>query len=244
MEGLIISIISGLATTFGGLISVLLKKINDKSISLFLGLAAGISLTVVILDLLPSALEYGSIFITATGFLVGILLMFILDRKFPHVHNHETEGGHSCDTHCLQRVGLFYTLGIILHNLPEGLAIGAGYEITPRLGLLLAFTIALHNIPEGMTLAVSLRAGGYKKLKTLLVTSMVGLFIPVGTLFGGYIFAITKTYLSLFLALGAGTLMFIIVKELLPEATKHHFKLASTGVTIGVIAFSIIYYFS
>lgn len=243
MEGLIISIISGLATTLGGLLSVLLKKINDKSISLFLGLAAGISLTIVILDLLPSALAYGNIYITGTGFLAGIILMFILDKKFPHVHTHKKNDSHSCDTHCLQRVGHFYTLGIILHNLPEGLAIGAGFEITPRLGLLLAFTIALHNIPEGMTLAVSLRAGGESKLKTTLVTSMVGLFIPLGTLLGSYIFAVTKIYLSLFLALGAGTLMFIIVKELLPEATKHHFKLAGTGVTIGIIAFSLIYYF-
>ena len=116
------------------------------------------------------------------------------------------------------RTGYLIFFGIGLHNLPEGIAIGAGFESSPEIGLYIAIAIALHNVPEGLAIAGPLKNANVKNYKIILFALGVGLMTVVGTLISLLIFNITKVFVGGFLAFAAGAMIYVVIEEVVPES--------------------------
>lgn len=228
---LLISTITGLATGVGGLVVNCCGQFNARTLSALLGFAAGIMLAISTLNLLPEAARHGNILLAGAGFLAGVIAMLVLDSIVPHLHFLQKEGRGGK----YMRMGFFIATGIALHNLPEGLALGAGYQAAPELGGMIALAIMLHNIPEGMGIAAPLKLGGIRKMQILGITSLAGLFTPLGTLIGIMIFKISDIFISISLAFAAGAMVYIVSDELIPESHKQHSHSANMGIALGIL---------
>ena len=167
---LIYSAVAGLATALGAGIVLVLGH-RQRVLSLFWG-AAGIMLAIATLELLHHTREMGQTVKGIIGFLCGVLLMHLLDYLIPHLHFRNG----SCDQEQAEmlKVGFLIFLGIAVHNVAEGLAIGAGAIAWPELGLSIAVAIGIHNIPEGMATAVPLRIGGMAWAPLLFMAAAAG----------------------------------------------------------------------
>ncbi len=232
-ENLVVSTLAGLATAIGALIVIIFKKPSDKMVSVMMGFAAGIMIAISTLELIPEAVELGGMFNTAIGFVLGALLMFLLDILVPHSHmgSGESESGQAQ----MKKMGYFIFLGIALHNLPEGLAIGAGFVAEETLGMSIAIALAIHNVPEGMATAVPLLGGGVGKGKVVLLTLIAGMMTPVGTALGFAIFGLSEAFVSMALALAAGAMIYIVSDELIPHSHGTHSHWANVGLLFGFL---------
>lgn len=230
-EILIVSTITGLATGIGAVVVNLLGPLSSKVLSALLGFAAGIMIAISTLNLLPMAIEFGSIYIAGFGFLLGVLIMLLLDNFVPHLHIMCKEG----EDYSYLKMGFFVASGIAMHNLPEGLALGAGFEAAEELGVMIAAAILLHNIPEGMGIAAPLKKACVNKLHIIGITSLAGLFTPLGTLLGILIFGISPTFISICMGIAAGAMIYIVSDELIPESHKQHSHSANMGIAFGIL---------
>lgn len=238
----IIGLLSGmLGTVGGGLIVLVLKKIKAKSLSIVLGISAGIMTVVIFLDLIPEAQMTGSLLSSITGLFLGIILIYLLDRFFPHQHLISAENNKN---HYF-KAGLLLAVGIALHNVPEGLAIGAGYSSSNTLGLGLAVIMAVQNFPEGMAVATTLSLAGLKNKKVILITLLSGIPMGIGSFIGAYLGNISDFILSISLGFAAGAMLYITFNELIPDAherARGHSAIFGilTGVFAGIILRNIL----
>lgn len=228
-----------IGTGSGGLIALVLKKPKNELLSFFLGFAGGIMLAIVFSDLLPEAVEFGGIVPAIVGLIIGTLLILMLDLYLPHTHFFQGTDEYACYV----RTGAMLGLGIAMHNLPEGIAIGAGYMASPTLGLGLAVTIAIHNIPEGMAMAAPMCAGGVSIKRVLLYTGMAGLPMGIGAFIGASVSNISPVVLSLALGFAGGAMLYIVFDELIPDAQKIAKGHSGTfGAVFGAIFGTILLY--
>lgn len=134
-------------TTLGGLIGIMIKKNSNKFLSVILEFASGLMMAVICFDLIPEALLIGNMLLVIIGILIGIFAMIfcdiIVEKKF-NINKRSKKGNNS-----LLKAGIIVSIGLAIHNFPEGLAIGSGFEASVKLGLGLAVAICLHDIPEG-----------------------------------------------------------------------------------------------
>lgn len=235
------STVAGLATLLGALIVVSLGEPSERILAAFLGFAGGIMTAVVVLDLIPSALDYGNIFIASLGFFLGIFFMFTLDLLisfFPGLHQNETKGRKAQ----LLKMGYLIAAGIALHDLPEGIAIAVGYSAKESLGFLIALSIGLHNIPEGMATAAPLTMSGVSNKRVIYTALAISFFTPIGAFLGLVIITISPNLISLLLSLAGGAMAFIVKSELIPESYQRHPNYSRLGFFFGVILIVLLGY--
>jgi ZIP family zinc transporter len=199
---------------------------------------------------------------TATiGFGIGATFMFLLDHFAPHIRFAEKEIPGTSDvdpcpnTDCHSRgrrrfgrlahrnqitdyklvnTGLLLAVGITLHNLPEGIAVGAGYLQNPTFGLFIAVAILLHNIPEGIATALPLCKGGVCRWDAFKVAFLSGLAEPVGALLASLFLVTFKQLVPGALAFAGGVMVFITLDELIPTAREFgHEHYVAIGIIIG-----------
>lgn len=139
-------------TTLGGILGVLLKVPSKKTLGFILSLASGLMTAVVCFELVPEALEISNIYNILSGIILGIISMIFCDllveKKFKK--SSSSIVGVEKKQSTLLKTGIIVSIGLAIHNFPEGLAIGSGFEASLKLGYSLAIAIALHDIPEGM----------------------------------------------------------------------------------------------
>ena len=135
-------------TTLGGIIGVKFKSTSNKFLSFILAFASGLMMSVICFDLIPEALGISNIVNIIIGIILGIIVMIFCDeivkRKFSSNIKVENKKGK------LLKTGIIVSIGLAIHNFPEGLAIGSGFEASLKLGLGLAIAICIHDIPEGI----------------------------------------------------------------------------------------------
>lgn len=231
---LIISAIAGLATAFGAGIVVVMGKPSTKALSVLLGFAAGVMLAIATLELLPEAIEMGGTVKALIGFLLGVILMNLLDHLIPHLH---FKNGTCCQPEQVEmlKVGYLIFMGIAVHNVAEGLAIGAGMIARPELGMAIAIAIGIHNIPEGMATAVPLSMGGIPTWRLLVMAAVAGLMTVVGAGIGGLIFQSSVGMVAGALGFAAGAMFYIVGDELIPHARNYHHYWANIGLVGGFV---------
>ena len=259
--------IAGVAGTgLGGLIGALLQKDSNRTVSLLLSFAGGVMLSVVCFDLITEAIETNAglavvIGAIALGVIVIYLLNHLIDRKtnseVPHIDaNHPSTADdldeliHSdhLEQHYAKKdskfglfiAGIIMACAIALHNVPEGMTIGASYAnnngVMGSTALVLAVLIGLHNIPEGMAVSVPLISGGMPKAKAVLITALSGAPTILGALLGYLLGDIGAMGLAISLGFASGAMLYVVFGEILPQAIlMYHSKLPAFSAIIGML---------
>lgn len=129
---------------FGGVIGACLKVHSNKILSFVLEFAAGLMTAIICFDLIPEALEFSNIGGCIVGIMIGIVVMIICDELINHINFAKK----NISNNTLFKTGMIICVGLAVHNFPEGLAIGSGFDASTTLGLSLAIAIAIHDVPE------------------------------------------------------------------------------------------------
>lgn len=221
-----------LGTTLGGIIGVKLNKTSNRFLSFILSFAAGLMIAVICFELIPEALGISNLFTTLIGILLGIIMMILcdiyVDKKFNKSSKTAKDG--------LLKTGIIVSIGLAIHNLPEGLAIGSGYEASVKLGLSLAVAICFHDIPEGIAMAVPMKNGGMKISKVIYYVILSGITTGIGALIGGIVGKISVGIIAMCLAFSAGAMIYIVSGELTLEANRlYNGRISAIGNILGFI---------
>ena len=220
-----------IGTVLGGLIGISLNNITNKFLSFILSLASGLMLSIICFDLIPEASKISNISTILLGIILGTIAMIICDIE---VQNKLIKNKKNINS--LLKTGILVSIGLALHNIPEGLAIGTGFESSAKLGLALALTIAIHDIPEGISMSAPLEKSGLSKSKIILYTLLSGVATGLGAFVGCLIGKISPYIISFSLSLAAGAMLYIVTGELTPEYSKlYSGKITALGNIFGFI---------
>ena len=251
MNIILMSILAGvIGMGLGGVITALFGSKTDKMISIFLSLAGGVMISIVLIELIPEAVEYSNIVVAVAGLAFGALMVMVLNNAIDKVSSlnkpkskiHETYAeffhseGVTDSKKSLLRSGIIMLFAIALHNIPEGLAMGAAGYHDAALGLTIAIMIGLHNIPEGMAISAPLISGGFSKLKTLLLVMLTGATTVIGAAAGIFVGGISDLALALAFAAAGGAMLYVVFGEILPQSiVTSKDKIPAIFALIGII---------
>ena len=254
-------------TGVGGLIGAMLQKNSNRTVSLLLSFAGGVMLAVVCFDLIVEAIEtqagiYTAIGSVALGVAIIYFLNYLIDRKtnpeVPHIDashpqthddldelihadHFQQHRNHKDSRLALFVAGMVMACAIALHNVPEGMTIGASYAssdgVLGRAALILAVLIGLHNIPEGMAVSVPLISGGMAKWKAVLITAASGIPTVIGAVLGYWLGEIGPLGLCMSLGFASGAMLYVVFGEILPQAIiMYRSKLPAFSAIAGILA--------
>ncbi len=221
------------------------RAMNELLQRALTGFAAGVMVAASIWSLLIPAIEQSAAmgrfaFVPAVaGFWFGVLFLLLLDRTVPHMHVNasEAEGVHSPLGRTAKLV-----LAVTLHNLPEGMAVGAVYAglrqgnagITSAGALALALGIAIQNFPEGAIISMPLRAAGERRGRAFFYGVLSGAVEPVGALLTICFSALVMPAMPYLLSFAAGAMLYVVVEELIPETAEgSHSNLGTLMFALG-----------
>ena len=216
-----------------------------------------------------------NLFMVLGGILLGYLVIALLNLLIDSQTNHEVrhiDAAHPQTADALdelihydhyeshresreKRKGELFLAGVVmacaiaLHNLPEGVVIGAAYaadrgsvDISGS-GFVLAVIIGLHNIPEGMAVSVPLISGGMSRLKAILITAISGAPTVIGAILGYSLGMLGPAALSLSLSFASGAMLYVVFGELLPESIlMWRSKLPALAALVGILVGILIIY--
>ena len=254
MTTIVIGLLIPLLGTMLGSAFVFLMK-GEMSLRLqktLLGFASGVMVAASVWSLLIPAMEMEadkgalSVLPAAVGFLLGIGFLFLIDELTPHLHigTDKPEGM----TSRLSKTAML-ALAVTIHNLPEGMAVGvvfAGAEngmanISVTSAVAVSLGIAIQNIPEGAIISMPMRAAGNSRWKSFLIGSLSGAVEPVGAVAVLLLASLLMPVLPYMLAFAAGAMFYVVVEELIPEASNgQHSNLSTIGFAIGFVLMMVL----
>ena len=188
-------------TTLGGIIGVIIQKNSNKFLSFILAFASGLMMAIICFDLIPEAIGISTIANIIIGIVVGIIAMIFCDLLVEKKFNHNVKFMKKDNS--LLKTGIIVSIGLAIHNFPEGLAIGSGFEASMKLGLSLALAICLHDIPEGISMAVPMKNGGMKISKVIYYVVLSGITTGIGAFFGAIVGSISEEIIAICLSFAA-----------------------------------------
>lgn len=267
---------TGLGGILGALVRTESNRIVSLLLSATSGVMISIvcfELMVESLEAAQSVFSDGAVFVVCIAVLVGMAVVFLLnwlidkrtEGEVPHTasslhpktHDNIDELSHidhynqHLKEHAPKRelwvAGVVIACAIALHNIPEGMSIGASYNIDTEGGvsmaLILAVPIGLHNIPEGMAVSVPLVAGGMKRIKAALLTAASGAPVVLGAWLGYWIGDIGAIGLAASLGFASGAMLYVVFGEIIPQAVlMYRSKVPAFFVIIGMLIGMIIIY--
>lgn len=224
-------------TTLGGVIGACLKVKSNKILSFVLEFAAGLMTAIICFDLIPESLEFADLTGCIIGIIIGVIVMILCDELINRINFAKK----NISNNTLFKTGMIICVGLAVHNFPEGLAIGSGFDASTSLGLSLAIAIAIHDVPEGISIALPINNSGYGKFKAILLTALSGVTTGMGAFFGAIIGNVSRELIGLSLAFAAGAMLYIVSCELIPESNKMYKGRFSSfgnilGITLGILA--------
>lgn len=218
-----------------------------------LGFASGVMVAASVWSLLIPAMEMGtagdgwqSVIPAAVGFLLGIGFLLALDELTPHLHlgSERPEGPRSK----LSRTAML-ALAVTIHNLPEGMAVGvvfagagdgaAGLSLAGALAV--SIGIAIQNVPEGAIISMPMRAAGNSRWRSFVIGSLSGAVEPLGALAVLLLASLMTPALPYLLSFAAGAMFYVVIEELIPEASEgEHSNLSTIGFAIGFVLMMVL----
>lgn len=208
------------------------KSMSSVLQSALNGFAAGVMVAASVWSLIIPAIEQSSAmgkaaFVpAAVGLLAGILFLQVIDIILAHLHtdgvqNDKDKGNHKKKTSML-------VFAVSLHNLPEGMAVGVVYVgllmgnsgITAAGAMALSIGIAIQNFPEGAIISMPLKANGASKIKSFICGVLSGVIEPIGAVLTLLAASFIIPALPYLLSFAAGSMLYVVVAELIPEITE------------------------
>ncbi len=267
---------TGLGGILGALVRTESNRIVSLLLSATSGVMISIvcfELMVECFEAAQSVFSDGAVFIVCAAVIVGMVVVFLLnwlidkrtEGEVPHTasslhpktHDNIDELSHidhynqHLKDHAPKRelwvAGVVIACAIALHNIPEGMSIGASFNIDTEGGvsmaLVLAVLIGLHNIPEGMAVSVPLVAGGMNRIKAALLTAASGAPVVLGAWLGYWIGDIGAIGLAASLGFASGAMLYVVFGEIVPQAVlMYRSKVPAFFVIIGMLIGMIIIY--
>ena len=224
------------------------KEMSMRLQKSLLGFASGVMVAASVWSLLIPAIAWGEaegkwsmIVPAAVGFLLGIGFLLLLDEMTPHLHlnTDQPEGPRSR----LSRTAML-ALAVTIHNLPEGMAVGVvfgGAEqgmagVTLASAVAVSIGIAIQNVPEGAIISMPMRAAGNSRWRSFVIGSLSGVVEPIGGLAVVMLASLLTPILPYMLAFAAGAMFYVVVEELIPEASVgKHTNFSTIGFAIGFV---------
>ena len=234
-----ILLIPFLGTSLGSACVLFMKnRMSDRIQKILTGFASGVMVAAAIWSLIIPSIEQSehmgsfAAIPAVVGFCLGMLFLLLLDTITPHMHlNNTSEGPKSS----LQKTTMM-VLAVVLHNIPEGMAVGvicAGWlsqsaNISQAAALTLAIGIAIQNFPEGAIISLPLRSNGVSKGKALLYGLGSGIVEPIAGLITILLSSLVIPILPYLLSFAAGAMIYVVVEELIPEMSQGKHSNAAT----------------
>lgn len=217
-----------------------------------LGFASGVMVAASVWSLLIPAMDMESdsgkwaVMPAAVGFLLGMGFLLLIDCLTPHLHigTDKPEGLHSQ----LSRTAML-ALAVTIHNLPEGMAVGVVFagadnatsNISLTSALAVSVGIAIQNIPEGAIISMPMRAEGNSRLRSFLIGSLSGAVEPIGAVAVLLLASFLVPVLPYMLAFAAGAMFYVVIEELIPEASSgQHSNLSTIGFAFGFVLMMVL----
>lgn len=234
-----------LGTSLGAACVLFLKRILSNPLSRAMnGFAAGVMVAASIWSLLIPSIDQADYlgrwaFVPAAfGFCLGVACLMILDAVLPCIPANREKA--AC-TGLKRKKTTMVVLAVTLHNIPEGMAVGAVYagllagndQITAMGAMALSIGIAIQNFPEGAIISMPLRAQGMGRWKSLLYGALSGIVEPIGAVLTIWAAGTVVPILPYLLSFAAGAMMYVVIEELLPEMA------GEQKINIGTILFTV-----
>ena len=252
MYQIIIALLIPFAGTVLGSAFVFFMKdeIPAKVQKTLLGFASGVMVAASVWSLIIPSMKMcesmGKLSPASIGFMLGMGFLLIIDMATPHLHigNAGPEGPRSN----LSKTAMLI-LAITIHNLPEGMAVGmviAGYmqggiNIPISAVIAMAIGIAIQNIPEGAIVSMPMKAAGNSRRRSFLIGSLSGAVEPIGAILVMLLASILTPLLPYMLAFAAGAMIYVVIEELIPEASEgEHSNWNTIGFAIGFVLMMIL----
>lgn len=238
-----------LGTTLGaGLVFLMKGKMNQKVQRALTGFAGGVMVAASVWSLLIPSMDQSAhlgklSFIPAVvGFMLGMIFLLLLDTFTPHMHI-GSDSAEGVKTR-LDRTTML-VLAVALHNIPEGMAVGAVFaglmaesaEITLMGAFALSVGIAIQNFPEGAIISMPLKAEGVSKGKSFLYGAISGAVEPLAALITILLSGIMVPILPYLLSFAAGAMIYVVVEELIPEMSEGEHS--NVGTIFFAVGFSL-----
>ena len=206
-------LISALGTTLGAMPALLLSNVTHRIKDNLLAYSAGIMVAASTYALIPSTLKLSNMFVLVIGILIGTTTLTLLEISLPHLEmDHSVHDNHKTSP-------LLLIAAMAIHNIPEGMSVGISYAShLDDLGSLVSFSIGLQNIPEGFLVCLFLITNQIPKVQAFLYTAFTAGIELVSSFIG---LQMSNQYFDIIpygLAFAAGSMLFVVYKELIPES--------------------------
>ena len=239
---------AALATALGTAPVVFARSIQQRTQDALFGFGAGVMLAASAFSLaepgVDAAMKEGAgqalaALVVGLAVLAGAGALMALEHVIPHEHFIKGHEGPSAQR--LERTWLF-VFAICLHNLPEGLAIGAAFAGTDLGGAwALATGISIQDVPEGFVVAFALVAVGYGRGRAIAVGVASGLVEPIGAVLGAAALSSAPLLMPIGLGFAAGAMLFVVSHEIIPESHhKGHENFATAGFMLGFVVMMLL----
>lgn len=243
-----------LGTTLGAACVFFLKNELHRLVQKgLLGFASGVMVAASVWSLLIPAIDMAepvmgkfSFVPAAVGFIFGIFFLLAMDRVIPHLHlNDDKPEGLPSQ---LKKTTML-VLAVTLHNIPEGMAVGVVFAgllaessgITLASAVALSLGIAIQNFPEGAIISLPLKSEGGSRKKTFLYGMASGIVEPIAAVITILLSGFITPLLPYLLAFAAGAMVYVVVEELLPEASEgEHSNISTLGFAAGFLVMMIL----
>lgn len=239
-------------TSLGAGCVFLLKKDMKMSMqNLLLGFASGVMVAASVWSLLIPSIDMStslgkfSFIPAAVGFILGILFLLLLDKTIPHMHIDNSKEG----VESKLKKSTMLVLAVTLHNIPEGMAVGVVFSgvlmnsagITLAGAIALSVGIAIQNFPEGAVISMPLINEGVSKKKAFSYGVLSGIVEPIGAVITILLSSYIISFLPYLLSFAAGAMIYVVVEELIPEASAGgHSNLGTIGFSVGFLIMMIL----
>jgi ZIP family zinc transporter len=226
MDKISISALILLIFTFlGSLLTLVFRKVSYESVNYSLAFSGGIMLTASFTSLIIPSLEFGKLSLTISGIILGMFSIYLFEKFIPHMEFVEIKNK-------TEKSIFLIVSTVIIHNLPEGLAVGVALENDIDKGFYTALAIGIQDIPEGFVVSLPLIYITGKKIIPIFIGFLSGLSETVFAFLGLKTFSIYKMLLPFGLSFAGGAMLFVVIKDIIPMILK--------GGNRGIIAVSFI----
>ncbi len=223
------ALIAAAATMLGGVVVVIPGNLSRHRLSHLIAFGAGFMLAAAFVSMVPKSLELSEH--APYGILGGYVLAHLFEHTFtPHFHfGEETHTEHAIQP----GVSTSALIGLGLHALFDGVAISAGFLVTPSLGVFIGLAVIFHKVPEGVTIASVMVAAGRSRRGAVNATAI----ISVATVLGALVMSALVPYRGIALALSCGISVYVAATDLIPELNQQRERSYSISALVGVVLY-------